>query len=138
MKKIVLLLIMAFAINSCDISDDQPNSHLEVVPVESYTLPESFTHDQSYTIKLKYLRPTECHYYEGIYYSKYLNTRTIGIQMGVLDDKDCKPLTGDPIETSFNFIVTSSVGSTYKFKFYKGEDTSGNDIFDEVEIPVTN
>jgi hypothetical protein len=37
-------------------------------------------------------------------------------------------------EVSFNFMV-SNTGS-YIFKFYKGKDSAGKDIFEEVEIPV--
>jgi hypothetical protein len=37
-------------------------------------------------------------------------------------------------EVSFNFYVTSN--GSYIFKFFKGVDEAGNDLFHEVEIPV--
>jgi hypothetical protein len=41
-----------------------------------------------------------------------------------------------PSEVSFNFYVTNT--GSYIFKFYKGEDANGQNIFEEVEIPVIN
>jgi hypothetical protein len=44
---------------------------------------------ETYEITLKFTRPTECHFYQGIYYSKDLNTRTIAIQTAVDKDQAC-------------------------------------------------
>ena len=136
MKKIVLLTLFLFTLVGCSIDDDQPNYSYEVLPIDSYTLPQSFTLGQTYEIKLKYIKPSNCHSFQGIYYDKELNIRTIGIQTTVLESTDCKPLTTEPIEVSFNFYVTNT--GSYIFKFYKGEDANGENIFEEVEIPVTN
>jgi hypothetical protein len=97
-------------------------------------VPQSFTLGQTYEIKLKYKKPSDCHSYQGIYYDKNLNVRTIGIQTAVLESTNCAPLTTEPVEVSFNFLVTNT--GSYIFKFYKGEDANGQNIFEEVEIPV--
>jgi hypothetical protein len=136
MKKIVLLTLFVLTLVGCSIDDDQPNYSYEVLPIDSYTLPESFTLGETYEIKLKYKKPSNCHSFQGIYYDKELNIRTIGIQTTVLESADCKPLTAEPIEVSFKFYVTNT--GSYIFKFYKGEDANGQNIFEEVEIPVTN
>ena len=132
MKKIVLLTLFLLTLTGCSIDDDQPNYSYEVLPVDSYTVPQSFTLGQTYEIKLKYKKPS----FQGIYYDKNLNIRTIGIQTTVLENTNCPPLTSEPIEVSFNFYVTNT--GSYIFKFYKGEDANGQNIFEEVEIPVTN
>ncbi|TDE46617.1 hypothetical protein E0I26_00605 [Flavobacterium rhamnosiphilum] len=136
MKKIVLLTLFVLTLVGCSIDDDQPNYSYEVLPIDSYTLPESFTLGETYEIKLKYKKPSNCHSFQGIYYDKELNIRTIGIQTTVLESTDCTPLTAEPIEVSFKFYVTNT--GSYIFKFYKGEDANGQNIFEEIEIPVTN
>ena len=136
MKKIVLLTLFLLTLAGCSIDDNQPNYSYEVLPIDSYTLPQSFTLGQTYVIKLKYKKPSDCHSFQGIYYDKNLNVRTIGIQTTVFESANCKPLTDEPTEVTFNFYVTNS--GSYIFKFYKGEDANGQNIFEEVEIPVTN
>ncbi|MFV8368772.1 hypothetical protein [Flavobacterium sp. LB2R40] len=136
MKKNILLTLFLLTLMSCSMDDDQSNYSYEVLPIDSYTLPQTFTLGQTYEITLKYKKPSDCHYFQGIYYSKELNIRTIGIQTGVLENAECKPLTTEPIAVSFNFYVTNT--GSYIFKFYKGEDANGANIFEEVEVPVTN
>lgn len=134
MKKIVLFLIVITSFLSCSIDDNIPTYTYEILPVDSYVVPASFTLGETYEIKLKYQKPTVCHIYQGIYYEKNLNTRTIAIQTAVEKNQVCTMQLPPLSEVSFNFIV-SNTGS-YIFKFYKGEDASGKDIFEEVEIPV--
>ncbi len=134
MKKIVLFLIVITSFLSCSLDDDSPTYTYEVLPVDSYVVPTSFTLGQTYEIKLKYQKPTSCHIYQGVYYEKNLNTRTIAIQTAVQNNQVCTQEIPPISEVSFNFMV-SNTGS-YIFKFYKGEDAGGEDIFEEVEIPV--
>lgn len=134
MKKIVLFLIVITSFLSCSLDDESPTYTYEVLPVDSYVVPASFTLGQTYEIKLKYQKPTACHIYQGIYYEKNLNTRTIAIQTAVQNDQVCTTEIPPISEVSFNFTV-SNTGS-YIFKFYKGEDANGEDIFEEVEVPV--
>lgn len=136
MKKIALLLLTVLALYSCSINDDGPNYYLETLAVDSYTVPESLVLNQPAEIKLKYKKPSDCHFYQGIYYEKDGNTRTIAIQTSVLASDNCVPYTEDKIvECSFNFVATGT--GPYTFKFYKGEDANGQNIFEEVTIPVT-
>ncbi|CAM4012947.1 hypothetical protein FLSI110296_09260 [Flavobacterium sinopsychrotolerans] len=135
MKKLILLTLFLLTLVSCSIDDDQQKYSSEILPIDSYTLPESFKLGETYEIKLKYKKPSDCHYFQGIYYDKDLNIRTIGIQTTVLESTDCKPLTTEATEVSFKFYVTNT--GSYIFKFYKGEDADGKNIFEEVEVPVT-
>ena len=134
MKKIVLFLVVITSLLSCSLNDDSPTYTYEVLPVDSYVMPASFTLGQTYEIKLKYQKPTSCHIYQGIYYEKNLNTRTIAVQTAVKKNQVCTMEIPPISEVSFNFMV-SNTGS-YIFKFYKGKDSAGKDIFEEVEIPV--
>jgi hypothetical protein len=134
MKKIVLFLVVITTLLSCSLDDDSPTYTYEVLPIDSYVVPASFTLGQTYEIKLKYQKPTSCHFYQGLYYDKYLNTRTIAVQTAVQDNQVCTMEVPPLSEVSFNFFVTNT--GSYIFKFYKGEDAAGKDIFEEVEIPV--
>lgn len=135
MKKFVLLLLAVITVSSCSLEDDGQRYYYEVLPVESFEVPESFVLGQTYEIKVTYKKPSNCHIFNGFYYEKDLNTRIIGIQTTVLDNDDCQDLeNSEPIAASFDFQVVSN--GTYIFKFYKGEDAEGNNIFEEVEIPV--
>lgn len=137
MKKIILLLVTVATFLSCTTNDDyQDHYQYEVLPIESYTLPANFKLGETYEIKLKYQRPTECHVYQGIYYSKNLNTRTIAIQSAVNSNQVCTTVVPAQSEVSFNFFVTNT--GSYIFKFYKGKDTEGKDLFENVEIQVVD
>jgi len=137
MKKFVLFLVAVFSLNACSLDDDNaPNYRLEVLPVESFTLPASFTLGETYPIRVRYRKPSNCYFFQTFYYEKQLNTRTVGVVNRVVEDNDCLPTSPDqdPVEVSFDFFVNSN--GSYIFKFYKGEDANGEDIFEEVEIPV--
>lgn len=137
MKKIALFILLITTLAGCTLDNNNRDSYsYEVLPVDSYTLPEKFTLGNTYEIKLKYTKPSECHYFQGIYYSKDLNTRTIAIQTAVNNNQVCTQSIPAPSEVSFNFYVTNT--GSYIFKFYKGKDATGKELFKEVEVPVVN
>lgn len=136
MKKILLLLVLITTFTGCSVDNDANDTYtFHVLPIESYEIPTTFTLGETYEIKLKYQKPTACHIYQGIYYTKDLNTRTVAVQTAVNDNEVCTADVPAVSEASFNFIV-SNTGS-YIFKFYKGKDTDGENIFEEVEVQVT-
>lgn len=134
MKKIALFIVLITSFLSCSIDNDNPSYTYQILPVDSYVVPTSFTLGQTYSIKLKYQKPTSCHLYQGIYYDKNLNTRTIAVQTAIENNKVCTQEVPPLSEVSFNFIVNNT--GSYIFKFYKGKDDKGEDIFENVEIPV--
>jgi len=137
MKKLFLYLALITSLVSCSLDNNNSDSYTyEVLAVDSYVVPESFTLGETYEIKLKYQKPSSCHMFQGIYYSKDLNTRTIAIQTAVQDNQVCTADIPPLSEVSFNFVVNNT--GSYIFKFYKGKDDSGTDIFEEKEIQVVN
>lgn len=133
MKKFALFFIAILTMNSCNIEDSSPKFHYEILPIESYTVPQSFVLGQTYPIKVKYKKGTNCNQFQGFYYEKNLNVRTVAIQTLVAENTTCT-IDTTSVEVSFNFYVTSN--GSYIFKFFKGVDEVGNDLFHEVEIPV--
>ena len=136
MKKFVLLTLVLLTLTGCSVDNNQPNYSYEVNPIDSYTIPTEFKLGETYEITLKFTRPTECHFYQGIYYSKDLNVRTIAIQTAVDKNQACAQVVPAQSEVTFNFLVTNT--GSYIFKFYKGKDANGVNQFEEVEVPVTN
>ncbi len=137
MKRIILLFVTVTLFLSCSVNDDNHDSYqYEVLPIKSYLIPENFKLGETYAIKLKYQKPTECYIYQGIYYSKELNTRTIGIQAAIKRNQVCTTVLPAESEVSFDFFVTNT--GSYIFKFYKGKDVEGKDLFENVEIKVVD
>lgn len=139
MKKLISILFMAIiavtAFSSCELGDDDNvNYHFELIPTESAVFPESFIMGRTYTIKVYYKRPTSCHFFEGFYYEKNLNVRTIAVQTSVIHSDSCTEMDEAPVEASFDFVPTSN--GSYIFKFYKGKDQHGDNLFLEYEVPV--
>ena len=133
MKKIISVIALFFLFNSCT-PDSGPNYTFEVLPVESVDIPTEFTLGETYLITMHYKRPSTCHYFNGIYYDKNLNVRTVAVESAVEQRDNCQELTNEMNTCSFNFTVTSN--GSYIFKFYNGEDADGNNTFLEYEVPV--
>ncbi|WP_298901045.1 hypothetical protein [uncultured Psychroserpens sp.] len=134
MKKIILLSFLMFSLFSCEISDDNPNFYYEALPVESVDMPETFQFGETYEILLTYIKPTDCHVYNNLFYESDLNQRDIAIVTAVFPDNGCTELNEEE-EVSFNFKVTNT--GIYTFRFWQGEDSSsGLDTYLIVEVPV--
>lgn len=134
MKKILFLLSIVLLFNSCDLEDTNDHFHSVILPVESVDIPTEFALGQTYEITVRYFRPSNCHAFDGFYYEKVLNERTIAVQNIVLEQGGCEDLTNSLVEETFDFYVTSN--GSYIFKFWQGTNTAGEDVFLEYEIPV--
>lgn len=133
MKKLVLLLSLLFAFNSCS-TDDGDNFRFELIPVESVEIPNEFTLGETYEITIRYYRPSTCHAFNSFYYEKNLNTRTIAVESIVFEQDGCEALESVLVEKKLNFHVTNN--GSYIFKFWQGANEYGEDVFLEYEIPV--
>jgi hypothetical protein len=134
MKKFVLLLLATSIFWSCSKEDNNPKFHLEILPVQSITLPLEFNKDEVYEIPVSYSRPSNCHAFEGFYYDRKLNIRTIAIQTSVLEQSNCELALQNPIEAILRFKPTTE--TSYIFKIWKGKDINGANIFEEITVPV--
>jgi len=134
MKKYIALFIVLFFALSCDTEDKGTKFHLEILPIETATLPVEFKKDSIYELPFTYIRPSNCHIYEGFYYEKSSNKRTIAIQTTVLEQDNCGAAPLNPLTEVLNFKPTTE--ASYIFRLFKGTDSAGQDIFEEIEIPV--
>ena len=137
MKKCALLFLFFITLlTSCSVSDDgTPQFHNEIMPIEGIEMPEQFVIGETYSIDLDYTKPNSCYVFSDFFYEINGNERIVAIINNVYTDSNANCI-GDPQLTtvSFNFTVTST--ETYIFKFYQGEDVTGEDQYQIVEVPV--
>jgi len=132
MKKLLLVCITIVML-SCSTSDDTLDSYQTLLPITSVTIPDAFEIGETYTITLFYIKPTNCHSFSDIYYSKDQNERTVSIISTVYANANCNEINAETTAT-FNFKATSA--GVYKFMFWKGKDENNEDIYLNYEIPV--
>ncbi len=136
MKKLLVLCVTLILFASCSVDDDSTNFSFEVLPVESVDIPDEFTLGQVYPITVSYIKPSNCHVFREFYYLKENNERTVAPIDYVFERNDCIDLTDVLVEETFNFIVTSN--GSYIFKFWQGEDATGEDQYLTIEVPVVD
>ena len=134
MKKLLILGFLLTLFSSCDIKDDGSDFVLDILPVESVDIPDSFTIGEVYPITVTYLRPSTCHAFREFYYAKENNIRTVAVITYKFLDNDCEDLENELAEETFNFKVTSN--GSYIFKFWQGEDDNGENQYLTIEVPV--
>jgi hypothetical protein len=130
MKKLFLVFTVLM-LQSC--SEEAPFFKLVSLPIDEAITPDHFTYRTSDTIVLKYTLPSACFYFKDVYYSKERNTRVVAINVIEDLDKTCNEAT---IEKEIKLPIHVLQDKDYIFKFYKGKDTEGNLIFDEITVPV--
>ena len=133
MKKAILLLLTGCLAWNCDL-DEGVKFTQEILPIESAILPATFKKDSLYKIPFKYIRPSTCHAFEGFYYQKEDNIRTIAIATTVYKQNNCTTAPINPLQVELQF--RPSINGSYIFKLWKGKNAQGQNIFEEVEIPV--
>lgn len=134
MKKILALIGIFLLVISCSPESDEPNVHFELLPIESVVMPTEFNVNTENQIVIKFFRPTTCHGFNGFYYTKEDNTRTVAVESFVLEKNDCAPLTNQELEQTLRFKPTET--GTFLFKFWKGKDVNGDNIFEEISVDV--
>ena len=133
MKRLIIITLSLILFASCS-NDDGLEYSLEILPVESVNIPESFTLGEIYPITVSYLSPTTCHSFKEFYYRKNLNERTVAVINYNVQDNNCNDLSDELVEATFNFIVTSN--GSYIFKFWQGVDENDEDQYLIIEVPV--
>lgn len=136
MKKFFILSLFVAVLFSCSLDDDGTNFSIEILPIESVDIPDEFTLGEIYPITVTYERPTSCHSFREFYYAKHNNERTVAVMNNVFEQNDCIDFTDEMLTATFDFQVTSN--GSYIFKFWQGKDENEEDIFMEIEVPVTN
>lgn len=128
MKRAISLLLVSLTFISCDLNDEESYSQ-EILPVAKVEMQTAFAKDSTTTIIVKYLRPSNCHFYDDFFYERQGFTRIIAIYSSKLQKDNCQTIENDTIAVPMKFRPTE-IG-TYLFKFWKGTNASGEDTFYE-------
>ena len=134
MKKVLILLLSLVAL-SCSLDDENnviENYHVEILPIESAIVPESFNYGEEHEITVTYLRPNSCHAFNDFYYVKDNNERTVAIMSTVLDNnQNCLELNDEQQRT---FTLEATQTENYVFKFWQGKDDNDQDVYLTYEV----
>lgn len=130
----LLLCFLVLGMTSCKLEDDGVNFRFVALQIVSADLPESFTLNETYEIKVRYLRPSACVYFEGFDITSEDTTTRNVVAIGTdFYEQTCTQAV-EELEATFNFICLYE--QTYLFKFWTGEDENGNQQYLEIEVPV--
>ena len=134
MKSAFILILTIFTLSSCSLDDDD-NTYvsIETLPIKQAIVPLEFEYGSIYTLKVIYDLPSGCHSFYNLFYQYENTARIIAINSLVNSNQAC---TEALIEKEYEFEVTVSQRENYVFKFWKGIDDEGHDIFEEIVVPV--
>lgn len=126
-------LLLVLGLSSCNLGDDGPNFHFTALQITSAELPESFNLNETYEIKVTYVRPDGCTFFEGFDLSKEdVTVRNVVAVGSVRTDQTCTTAIEEE-EATFLFVVLFD--EPYTFRFWQGTE-DGTDEYFEVEVPV--
>ena len=135
MKSFFVCLVLVFSFISCSIDDGTTDFKIETLPIKSAIVPDSFTFGRQYTISVTYELPSSCHAFYELFYQYKDTARVIAVNSIVDQSNVC---TDGLIEQEYRFLVSVVQEEDYTFKFWKGVDTNGENIFEEIIVPVNN
>lgn len=134
-KKILVTFLITITLVSCSLGDDNDtNLVLKSLPIKEAVVPAEFEFGMSYTIKIEYDLPDGCHTFYDLYYKQEGSSRVVAITAIVDQQANC---TEAIIPKEHEFVVKVAQEEDYTFRFWKGEDNNGDDIFEDVIVPVT-
>jgi len=132
-KKLLLLIILMLTVSSCSLSDDESNLSIETLPIKQAEVPMEFDYGATYKLKVIFDLPSGCHSFYDLFYQYENTARIVAINSVVNTKMACTEVL---IEREFEFDVKVTQQADYIFKFWKGTDNDGNDIFEEIIVPV--
>jgi hypothetical protein len=133
MKRFFVSLILILTIISCSTDDNANDFKIETLPIKSAVVPEAFTFGSNHVITIKYDLPSSCHAFYDLYYQYEGTSRIVAVNSIVNENNAC---TDALIEIEYQFLVSVVQKEDYTFKFWKGVDDNGENIFEEIIVPV--
>jgi len=132
-KKFLISILVISTLLSCSLDDDNSNFKIETLTIKEAVVPAEFIFGQSYTLTVTYDLPSGCHYFYDLFYQHEGTSRIVAVNSIVDTNLAC---TEALIEEEFSFVVRVAQEEDYTFRFWKGTDTNGDDIFEDVIVPV--
>ncbi len=133
MKNSFLSFIAIVLLAGCSLSEDDDNFDFKTLPVKEATVPSEFNFGETYQITITYDLPNGCHTFDSLFFRQDADERIVAVNAIVALQIAC---TEAIIEESFTFDITALQETDYVFKFWKGVDVNGENIFEEIVVPV--
>ncbi|MCD9562109.1 hypothetical protein [Tenacibaculum maritimum] len=133
MKKIIAIFFVIVGMMFSCTKDEASMYKHRILPVKEIKAPKEFEFGRVATITITYELPNTCSYFRSLYYEYKGTTRVIAVN--VVEDLETA-CTQKVIKNEFKFPVRAVQRNDYLFKFWKGKDKEGKDVFKEVVIPV--
>ena len=134
MKRLFLNVILVLLFVSCSQDDDNANNFkIETLPVKEAIVPAEFIFGSRHDITITYDFPSGCHSFYNLFYRYEGTSRIVAVNSLVNESVAC---TDDIREFEFTFEVNVVQREDYIFKFWKGIDGEGENIFEEIIVPV--
>lgn len=131
MKKVIFIFSLFFLI-ACS-PDDDNEFQLHLLTIDEAITPASLTSGTVDLITVKYTLPSPCYRFHSLYYQYDGTSRIVAVRALEYLGTACAQGT---VEEEFTFPLQVAQTDDYTFKFWKGKDSNGEDIFEEVIVPV--
>lgn len=136
MKKLLIISVLALislVIYSCE-KDDIVNPTFERLEITSVDLPDTFLLGQTYEMRVNFNRPDGCTHLQGFDILPVQQTvREVQAIGARYEDEVCTQVIE---EATDQFLFQVIYAEPYTFKFWQGQDSTGNAEYLTVEIPV--
>ena len=136
MKKLLVLLLTSILFYSCLAGPiDSVDFRYENIPITEAIFPANFTFGQEAFITLKYTLPDSCYSFDRVSSETEDGTIIIAITTEVALDKACAEVAVEG-EEKISIIPNQNQIREYTFKLFKGTNSNGENVFEEVVISV--
>lgn len=131
-KKIIVLCLLTVFISSC-LNDNEHDFTYELLSIDEAIVPASFIFGQKDTIAIKYTLKNSCYSFDNLYYEYQDTARVVAVRAFVSLEDACTEITS---QKEYKFAVNVTQQEDYVFKFWKGTDSNGENIFEEIIVSV--
>ena len=131
--KTYIYIIISLLVSSCqlDLSEDKS---LEKIPIFDVQIPNNLSVNTEQTISFKYGLKNGCYSLYEVE-RNFLNENTLETTVfAKVDDSDI--CTQEYSEETYTFKFTPTQTQTYYFKFWIGQNTQGDDEYEEFELVI--
>lgn len=131
---ITLLVAIGLFFSNCEL-DTRENFYFVSLRITDADIPEFFVSNQSHNMDVTFLRPDSCTYFQGfdVFADENGVTTIVAIGSVLTQEESCSSI--EELLTDFVTIPVRDV-DFYTLRFYIGEDTEGNPLYDEHSVPV--
>lgn len=132
--KVLAVLVLVLSNTACEIGEDDVSYHFVTLQVVAVDMPEQFRLNETYQVGVTVLEANGCTDFEGFNITSEGTSVRQVVAIGTEQADVACPEIVTEAQVSFEF--TCLYPDTYLFRFWTGENESGEPEFLEIEVPV--